>query len=74
MVISHTMTSSSLSRRGLLKSGAALAAALPSGPVGSHGIGLGGLDAKALLAWLAVGIPIAWGVWITLQSAVKIFQ
>ena len=50
------------------------AAALPSGPVGSHGIGLGGLDAKALLAWLAVGIPIAWGVWITLQSAVKIFQ
>jgi MFS family permease len=52
----------------------AKAAALPSGPLGSQGIGLGGLDAKALLAWLAVGIPIAWGVWITLQSAVRIFQ
>jgi MFS family permease len=50
------------------------AAALPSGPSGAHGIGLGGLDATAVLAWLAVGIPIAWGVWITLQSAVKIFQ
>jgi MFS family permease len=49
------------------------AASLPSGPIGSHGIGLGGFDAKAALAWLAVGIPIAWGVWITLQSAIKIF-
>ena len=48
-------------------------ASLPSGPIGSHGIGLGGFDAKAALAWLAVGIPIAWGVWITLQSAIKIF-
>ena len=46
---------------------------LPSGPIGTHGIGLGGLDARAALAWLAVGIPIAWGVWITLQSAIKIF-
>ena len=51
----------------------AKASALPSGPVGSYGIGLGGLDMKSLLAWLAVGIPIAWGVWITLQSAIKIF-
>ena len=24
-------------------------------------------------AWLAVGIPIAWGVWVTLQQAVKLF-
>lgn len=52
----------------------AKAAALPSGPLGSQGIGLGGLDGKALVAWLAVGIPIAWGVWITLQSAIRIFQ
>jgi len=40
---------------------------------GSYGIGLGGLDAKAGLFWAFVGIPLAWGVWITLQSAAKIF-
>src|SRR6201991_12443 len=39
---------------------------------GSYGIGLGGLDAKAALFWAFVGIPLAWGVWITLQSAAKI--
>jgi MFS family permease len=42
---------------------------------GSFGIGLGGgLDVKTALAWAAVCIPIAWGVWKTLDSAVKIFQ
>jgi MFS family permease len=40
---------------------------------GSHGIGFGGLDAKAAVFWLFVGIPLAWGVWTTLVSAVKIF-
>ncbi len=49
------------------------AGALPSGPKGSHGVGLGGFDGKTLLAWLGVGIPLAWGVWITLQSAIRIF-
>ena len=39
---------------------------------GSFGIGLGGLDAKAALFWAFVCIPLAWGVWITLQSAAKI--
>jgi len=44
-------------------------------PSGSFGIGMGGgLSATTLAAWLAVGAPIAWGVWQTLQSAVKIFQ
>lgn len=38
------------------------------------GIGRGGFDVKALLAWSAVGIPLAWGVWKTLENAVKIFQ
>jgi MFS family permease len=33
-----------------------------------------GLDGKALLAWAAVCVPLAWGVWKTLDSAVKIFQ
>jgi MFS family permease len=40
---------------------------------GSFGIGKGGLDAKAALFWLFVCIPLAWGVWKTLESAAKIF-
>ncbi len=39
---------------------------------GSHGIGFGGLDAKAALFWAFVGIPLLWGVWKTLESAIKI--
>ena len=42
-------------------------------PSGSYGIGLGGLDAKAALFWAFVGIPLAWGVWITLKNALRIF-
>ena len=52
---------------------AATASATASGPSGSYGIGFGGLDAKAAMFWAFVGIPLAWGVWITLQSAAKIF-
>jgi MFS family permease len=40
---------------------------------GSFGIGKGGIDAKALLFWAFVGIPLAWGVWVTLKNAAKIF-
>jgi MFS family permease len=46
------------------------AAAIPSG---SFGIGKGGLDVRAALFWAVVGIPLAWGVWKTLESAIKIF-
>ncbi|YBV95280.1 OFA family MFS transporter [Phyllobacteriaceae bacterium JZ32] len=49
-------------------------AAASAGPTGSFGIGTGGLDAKAALAWAAVGIPILWGVWVTFQKAVVLFQ
>jgi MFS family permease len=52
---------------------AASASAAASGPHGSYGIGFGGLDARAALFWVFVGIPLAWGVWKTLESAVKIF-
>ena len=38
-----------------------------SGPGGGFGLG-------AALAWLAVGLPVAWGAWQTMQSAVRIFQ
>jgi len=40
---------------------------------GSFGIGKGGFDIPAALFWAFVGIPIAWGVWITLQNSAKIF-
>ena len=43
-------------------------------PHGSFGIGKGGLDAKAAAFWAFVGVPLAWGVWITLKSAVTLFQ
>jgi hypothetical protein len=52
----------------------AKAAALSPGAGGSYGIGTGGLDAKSALAWVIVGIPILWGVWNTLNSAVAIFR
>ncbi|WP_288191956.1 OFA family MFS transporter [uncultured Phyllobacterium sp.] len=45
-----------------------------AGATGSFGIGHGGLDAKAALAWAAVGIPILWGVWVTVQQAVVLFR
>ena len=32
-----------------------------------------GMDAKVVLAWLAVGVPLAWGVWVTLKSALVLF-
>jgi MFS family permease len=41
---------------------------------GSFGIGKGGLDWQAAAFWAFVGIPLAWGVWITLESAAKILQ
>jgi MFS family permease len=40
---------------------------------GSFGIGKGGFDARAALFWAFVGVPLAWGVWKTLESAIKIF-
>jgi MFS family permease len=52
----------------------AKARAALSGPGRSFGIGRGGLDAKAALAWAAVGIPLAWGVWITLSKSIVLFQ
>lgn len=31
------------------------------------------MKAKAVLLWLAVGIPLLWGVYKTLQNAVALF-
>ena len=40
---------------------------------GSFGIGRGGLDGLAVVAWAVVGIPIVWGVWITLSKSLVLF-
>jgi hypothetical protein len=34
----------------------------------------GGLDLTSVLAWAAVGIPLAWGIWITLEKALVLFE
>jgi MFS family permease len=41
---------------------------------GSFGIGAGGLDARTLLLWMPVVIPLLWGAWITLKSAFVLFS
>jgi MFS family permease len=41
---------------------------------GSGGIGMGGLDVKAALFWLFVGIPLAWGIWNTVEKALVLFR
>ena len=46
----------------------ATASSVPSG------IGRGTFDARTAAAWAVVCIPIAWGVWKTLNSAMAIFQ
>ena len=48
-------------------------AGMNAGQSGSFGIGTGGLDGKAALFWAFVAIPLAWGVYKTLQSAWNIF-
>ena len=45
-----------------------------AGPTGSFGIGRGGFDTMALIAWACVGVPIAWGVWLTLSKAIVLFR
>jgi hypothetical protein len=49
----------------------------PSGTAhttGSFGIGMGGLDFKAALFWLFVGIPLGWGIWNTVKTALVLFH
>jgi MFS family permease len=41
---------------------------------GSFGIGRGGVDAKAVLFWTLVGVPLAWGVWQTVEKTLVFFQ
>ncbi|WP_185984947.1 OFA family MFS transporter [Aureimonas mangrovi] len=57
--------------KGAVPAGAPAATAAVAG--GDYGIGKGGFDAKAALAWAAVGIPLLWGVYITLLKAAALF-
>ena len=41
---------------------------------GSYGIGRGGFAPSTLLAWMCVGLPIAWGVYFTLTKALVLFR
>jgi hypothetical protein len=41
---------------------------------GSFGIGGGRFNLASVLAWSAVGIPLLWGVWITLDKAMVLFR
>ena len=35
---------------------------------------MGGVDFKAALFWLFVGIPLAWGIWNTVEKALVLFR
>ena len=39
----------------------------------ASGIGRGGFTMPALMAWACVGLPLLWGVYITLRAVVKLF-
>ena len=41
---------------------------------GSFGIDTGHFDLKAALAWSLVGLPLLWGVWVTLSKAFVLFS
>ena len=45
-----------------------------AGATNSQSIGEWRLDATSVLSWLAIGIPIAWGAWITLSKALVLFR
>lgn len=53
---------------------AKLRSATATAETGSFGIGKGGLTFAAALFWLLVGIPLAWGVWVTVTKAMVLFS
>ncbi len=53
-----------------LQAGEATAGQVQSG---SFGIDRGRFDLPAMLAWAAVGIPLAWGVWTTIMKTAALF-
>ncbi|MEH3147322.1 MAG: OFA family MFS transporter [Methylobacterium frigidaeris] len=53
---------------------AAPASAGTGAAAGARGIGRGGLTPAAILAWAVVGLPILWGIWVTLTKALILFR
>jgi MFS family permease len=49
--------------------GRASAAARPDGAMAAPAF-----DTRTALGWLAVGVPVAWGVWVTLAQAIALFS
>jgi MFS family permease len=41
---------------------------------GSFGIGMGGFDREAAAFWALVAIPLAWGIWNTVEKALVLFH
>jgi MFS family permease len=66
----HFMTDAELEAERKLAHDAALAATVSRGPASSEKTG----PAIVAIAWILVGVPILWGVWITLQKAWVLFQ
>ncbi len=62
-----------MSQEEVAKMQAASARGAAGTPSGSFGIGKGGLDLQAAIFWAFVGVPLLWGVWITLKNAARIF-
>jgi MFS family permease len=53
---------------------AKLKAAPTGAATATAGIGMGGVDFKSTLFWLFVGIPLAWGIWNTVEKALVLFR
>jgi hypothetical protein len=68
----HFMTDADLKAEARLAREGTAGLTLPSGSAGAAPAGTGA--AKLWLAWLAVGIPLAWGVWMTLSKAFVLFR
>jgi MFS family permease len=62
-----------VSEKWFMEHAEAVPASLPD-VVNEGGIDAGHLNLTTILAWLGVGIPIAWGVWITLSKSWVLFS
>jgi hypothetical protein len=49
-------------------------ATAPARPARSAGIGRGGLNPAAGLAWAVIAVPPLWGTWQTLGTAMPLFR